>query len=265
MLGLILFVTPLKTVAAALPSQPTHNYYDQVGLLTSTTKDLVVQKNNVYDRSTQRPQIMLAVIKSTDGDSIDSYAPDLFSKWGLGQKSRDNGVLILYAVNDGQRNVRIEVGYGLEGELTDALSGRILQRSKSKLKSSDPQQVNQGLQQVFNSVATVIDKKYDFKKDKNTLTDQEYQQLRHQQNEADDQQGGSLWTIVVIVVVVIVLMGGGGRGGRGGGGMWWLWALLGSGNRNNHGGFGGGGGFGGSSGGGFSGGGGSSGGGGASI
>lgn len=265
-LGLLFWLRSGQPVQAALPSQPQNNFYDQVQLLDPQTKELVSQKNLTYDQSKQRPQVMLAVLKSTDGDSIDSYAPDLFSHWGLGSRGRDNGVLILYAVNGGQRNVRIEVGYGLESVLTDALSGRILQASKADLKSSDKTRINRGLRKVFNSVTTVIDKKYDFKADKNTLSAEEYQQLKQQKN---SDWRDSIGTIIVIVLVVLIFFGGsgGGRGGRGGR-LWWLWLLLGSNNRNNHWGGGSGGGFGGvDSGGfgGFSGGGGSSGGGGASI
>ncbi|WP_404802900.1 TPM domain-containing protein [Lapidilactobacillus wuchangensis] len=263
LLGVMVFFQATQPVAAAIPNRPTANFYDQINVLDQQTKQLVSQKNISYDQTKQRPQIMLAVIKSTDGDSIDSYAPDLFSNWGLGQRQRDNGVLILYALNNGQRNVRIEVGYGLESDLTDALSGRILQQAKADLKSSDPTRINRGLRKVFNSVATVIDKKYDFKADKNTLSNEEYQQIK---GKDDSSWSDNIGAIIVIVILVLLFMGGG--SGRGGGRRWWLWALLGSSsNRNNHwgggsGGFGGGdsGGFGG-----FSGGGGSSGGGGASI
>src|SRR5690606_20104641 len=55
---------------------------------------------------------------------IEEYANRLFRAWGLGQKDKNNGVLLLVAPNE--REVRIEVGYGLEGTLTDALSSRII-------------------------------------------------------------------------------------------------------------------------------------------
>lgn len=258
LLGMMFFFQGTRPVAAAIPQRPTANFYDQINVLDQTTKELVSQKNLSYDQTKQRPQIMLAVIKSTDGDSIDSYAPDLFSDWGLGQRQRDNGVLILYALNNGQRNVRIEVGYGLESDLTDALSGRILQTAKADLKSSDQQRINRGLRQVFNSVATVIDKKYKFKADKNTLSNQEYEKIK---GKDESSWSDNIGAIIVIVIIALIFMGGSGRGGRGGG-LWWLWALLGSSsNRNNHWG-GGSGGFGGGDSGGF---GGFSGGGGASI
>jgi uncharacterized protein len=62
-------------------------------------------------------QLAVAVVSSTGGDSIEDYANDLFGRWGVGSAERDDGVLIVIATND--RHLRIEVGRGLEGTLTD--------------------------------------------------------------------------------------------------------------------------------------------------
>jgi uncharacterized protein len=62
-------------------------------------------------------QIAVVTIKSLDGRDIEGYAVDLFQQWGIGSKSKDSGVLILYAIDD--HRARIEVGYGLEPILTD--------------------------------------------------------------------------------------------------------------------------------------------------
>ncbi|MCB1509072.1 MAG: TPM domain-containing protein, partial [Hyphomicrobiaceae bacterium] len=72
-------------------------------------------------------QFVLATVASLEGGSIDDYANRLFRHWGLGQRDVDNGVLLLVAPNE--RRVRIEVGYGLEGALTDALAGLIIQNT----------------------------------------------------------------------------------------------------------------------------------------
>ena len=69
-------------------------------------------------------QLVVATVKSLDGDEIEPYANALFRAWGLGEKQKNNGVLLLVAPNE--RKVRIEVGYGLEGTLTDALSKIII-------------------------------------------------------------------------------------------------------------------------------------------
>ncbi|WP_179394111.1 TPM domain-containing protein [Lacticaseibacillus absianus] len=276
--------TPVS--AASLPSAPTaHYYYDGLDLLTSQTRERIDAKNQYYQTTKPQPQIAVAVVDSTGGDAIGAYAPDLFQKWGVGAKGEDNGVMIVYADNDGAHNMRIEVGYGLEDVLTDALAGRILQQHLADIKAKDPARVDRAMRAVFNAVATVIDQRYKFPKDSGTVSDATMRQ--YQRDDTTDRSrntgGGILRLIVggffVLIIAVLLMGGGGGRGGRGGrrgSGDWWLWWLLGSlmssGRRRgpwggggfgggNNSGFGGGGGFGGGS----SWGGGSSGGGGADV
>jgi uncharacterized protein len=70
-------------------------------------------------------QIAVLTIPTLDGESIEDFAVKVFESWKLGQKGKDNGVLIVVVPND--RRMRIEVGYGLEGTLTDLVAGRIIQ------------------------------------------------------------------------------------------------------------------------------------------
>lgn len=69
-------------------------------------------------------EIAVVSVKSLGNDSIENFSAKLFEKWGIGKKGKDNGVLILSAIDD--RKVKIEVGYGLEGILPDGLCGEIL-------------------------------------------------------------------------------------------------------------------------------------------
>ena len=69
-------------------------------------------------------QLVVATVNSLEGQEIEPYANELFRTWKLGEKDKNNGVLLLVAPNE--RRVRIEVGYGLEGTLTDALSKVII-------------------------------------------------------------------------------------------------------------------------------------------
>jgi uncharacterized protein len=69
-------------------------------------------------------QVAVAVVKSTGKQSIEDYTIDLARKWGVGQKDKDNGVVLVIAYED--RKLRIEVGRGLEGTLTDLQSGRLI-------------------------------------------------------------------------------------------------------------------------------------------
>ena len=69
-------------------------------------------------------EIAVVAVSSVDGGEVDDFTNRLFQKWHIGKKGKDNGVMILAAIQD--RKARIEVGYGLEGVLPDALAGRIL-------------------------------------------------------------------------------------------------------------------------------------------
>lgn len=73
---------------------------------------------------TDSTQLVVLTIPSLQGEPLEDYAVKVAQAWGIGQKGKDNGVLLL--VSKGDRKVRIEVGYGLEGRLTDALTGRII-------------------------------------------------------------------------------------------------------------------------------------------
>lgn len=97
---------------------------DFANLITSGDQNrLNIIIKNLKDQTTA--EIAIVTIKSTDSEPIENYAVKLFEKWGIGQKGKDNGILVLVAVND--RNVRIEVGYGLEGAVTDAISRNIIE------------------------------------------------------------------------------------------------------------------------------------------
>jgi uncharacterized protein len=70
-------------------------------------------------------EMVIAIIDSTDGRTIEDYAQELFDKWEIGQKAANNGLLVLVAIND--RKWRVQTGYGLEGVLPDTLAARIMQ------------------------------------------------------------------------------------------------------------------------------------------
>ena len=69
-------------------------------------------------------QFFVLTIKSLNGQTINTYANEVFNEWNIGQKNIDNGVLLVISARD--KELKIEVGYGLEGELTDSESGRII-------------------------------------------------------------------------------------------------------------------------------------------
>jgi uncharacterized protein len=96
---------------------------DFAGVLDAETSDKINAVIAELDQKTSA-EIAVVTVKNLGGDNIDNYAVNLFKDWGIGKKGKDNGILILAAIED--RKARIEVGYGLEGVINDAKAGDIL-------------------------------------------------------------------------------------------------------------------------------------------
>ena len=97
--------------------------HDDAHVLTQATIDQLEKQLTAYEDSTSN-QIAVLIIPSLDGDILEEYSLRVATTWKLGQKAKDNGALLLIAVND--HKMRIETGTGLEGVLTDAISSRII-------------------------------------------------------------------------------------------------------------------------------------------
>ena len=96
---------------------------DQANVITAQSRSALEPKlKELEDKSSI--QLVVATVKSLQGSDIETYANGLFRFWKLGQAQKNNGVLLLVA--PAEHKVRIEVGYGLEGTLTDALSSVII-------------------------------------------------------------------------------------------------------------------------------------------
>ena len=96
---------------------------DTSATLDAQTVALLNERAAAFERDTTS-EIAIVVIRSLDGVSIEEAAVKLFEMWGIGKKNRDNGLLLLWSTGD--RRVRVEVGYGLEGALPDGKVGAIL-------------------------------------------------------------------------------------------------------------------------------------------
>jgi uncharacterized protein len=97
-------------------------------------------------------QLVVATVRSLEGSDIESYVNLLFRSWGLGEKEKNNGVLLLVAPNE--HKARIEVGYGLEGTLTDALSKIIITNAMvPRFKAGD---FGSGIERGVDDIITVL-------------------------------------------------------------------------------------------------------------
>jgi uncharacterized protein len=96
---------------------------DNAQILTEETRQFLSESLKAHEVRTTN-QIAILTISTIDGENIEDYAFRVFREWKLGQKDKNNGILIVIVPND--RKMRIEVGYGLEATLTDLMAGRII-------------------------------------------------------------------------------------------------------------------------------------------
>ena len=119
---IVLLCAGLAALAAGFPAL-TGRIVDQANIIAPATRSALEQRLADLEAKSGI-QLVVATVTSLEGEEIEPYANELFRAWKLGEKTKNNGVLLLVAPTE--RRVRIEVGYGLEGTLTDALSKVII-------------------------------------------------------------------------------------------------------------------------------------------
>ena len=122
LLALLLLVPALALDFPVL----TGRVVDDAGILDAGTRAALTQKLAEFEAKTS-DQLVVVTLKSLQGTSVEDFGVELGRHWQIGQKGKNNGVLLIVAPNE--RKVRIEVGYGLEGALTDAVSRLIIENA----------------------------------------------------------------------------------------------------------------------------------------
>ena len=150
MKSIILIITlllfPLQLLALDAP-QLAGRINDQARMLSPETVQRLEQKLAAFERDTSN-QVAVLTIPSLQGDDIDQFSIRVAETWKLGQKGKDNGVLLVLAQTE--RKVRIEVGMGLQGVLPDITAGRIIRETmRPHLKSGD---FDQGITVAVDSI-----------------------------------------------------------------------------------------------------------------
>lgn len=123
-LSLSFLLIPFVVFGYQNPGMPTGFVNDFAGMLTTEQRQSLETKIADFEKETSN-ELSMVIVPNLGGDTIENFAVKLFEDWEIGKKSKDNGVLLLIARDD--RQMRIEVGYGLEGALTDAQSFWIIQ------------------------------------------------------------------------------------------------------------------------------------------
>jgi uncharacterized protein len=228
---ILLFLTP--TAFAAVDIKPTADFYvnDYANVLSDATKQLIMQ-SSVELQSKTGAQIVVVTVKSLDKNVLETYTLNILRSWGIGDKQKNNGVLLFLSVSD--RKSRIEVGYGLEGALNDAKTGRI--QDDYMLPYYSQNKFDDGLKNGYLAVLQEVEKEYNV-----TLTGSVPDAAATTQN---TNPINPIFKIIAVVFVVLFFLfdwivlhgtvtrtlfmmlilfgrrgGGGGFGGGGGGGF----------------------------------------------
>jgi uncharacterized protein len=214
-LAFVLYAEPVSQL------KPTGYVNDFAHVLDQNT---IAQLENICQQIDEKAHAQIAVvtIKSLDGSDIESYAVDLFKKWGIGSKGSDRGVLILLATQD--HRYRTEVGYGLEPILPDGKVGGFGREAAPLLKEND---FNGAVSLMTMRVAEVIAQDAGIQ-----LTGAQPRAPTAVQEPSTRLSIGGIVALIIIVLIVLftplgrlllfgLLLGGGGGsgGGFGGGGF----------------------------------------------
>jgi uncharacterized protein len=197
---------------------------DSAGVINAQDQRVIENLARELDSKTTS-QLAVVTVNSTQPETIEQYAVELFKKWGIGQKGKDNGVLFIIAVKD--HTARIEVGYGLEGVLTDAISSTIIHQIV--IPEFKQAHISTGILEGAKAIVSLIAKENGV-----TITGQEAEVYREVHQDAS-----GFWVIVFVFVFIFTFYvmsfslrsprgwrdryygggwGGGGGGFSGGGG-----------------------------------------------
>ncbi len=216
LLIILLAVTGSRVFAQEYPPKSNTLVTDYTNTLSVDNKAQLENKLVAFNDSTST-QIAVVMIKSVGSYDIAQYGAGLGRNWGIGQKGKNNGILILVAMED--HKVTIQTGYGAEGAVPDAITSQVINNQiKPAFKRGD---YYGGLDAATTSLMQYM--RGEYKAD-----------VQAQDQNDGNGGGGSIGVIIFIVVVIVILIfrnigRGGGHiiGGRGGASPFW-WFLAGS-------------------------------------
>ncbi|WP_221390080.1 YgcG family protein [Dyadobacter sp. NIV53] len=201
--SLLLSLIFCRVLAQDIPAKPNppRLVNDFAKQLNATEVEQLERKLVAYNDSTSS-QIVVVVVPTTGDYPIADYALKLGREWGVGQKDKDNGIVILWASTD--RKIYISVGYGMEGVVPDAIAKRII----SQIITPDFKNgmfyrgLDRGVDEIF-----------------------KYSTGEYKAEPSDDDGGDSIPPLFIFVIIFVVILfiiyrnrnngGGGGRGGFG--------------------------------------------------
>jgi len=205
--SVLLFFTDVTK--AAMPSPMKNTYiHDFANVLSTEVKQELNHYSEQLDKGTGA-EIMVVTIDSLHGQEPKMYATKLLRSWGIGDKEKNNGALILatFGQGEGKNDVVIAVGQGLEGPLPDGKLGRILDNAFYPFASEGNN--DQAFQATYAELFRAVAEEYNWNGELPAGTNED--------------EGMPVWLMIVIIIIVIIISsffskGGGGPRGRGYGG-----------------------------------------------
>lgn len=188
---LVLLSTSVYAKNSKLPEQSYDFYvYDEAGIIDKDIESYIINVNKELYKKTGA-QVVVATINSLGDSDINSYATSLYEKWKIGSKEYDNGILILIAPND--REVWIEVGYGLEGPFPDSKTKRIIENYILPYFADN--EYSNGVVAGFNQILAGLEEEYSITLTKSQVVDDPYP--------SDD--GGKVTRINPFMIIGIIM------------------------------------------------------------
>ncbi|MFJ7699097.1 TPM domain-containing protein [Lysinibacillus fusiformis] len=194
----------MNMTKAAMPSPMKNTYiHDFANVLSLDVKQELNHYSEQLDKGTGA-EIMVVTVDSLHGQEAKMYATKMIRSWGIGDKEKNNGVLILatFGQGEGQNDVVIAVGQGLEGPLPDGKLGRILDNSFYPFASEGEN--DQAFLATYAEVFRAVAEEYNWNGELPAGADE------------DEDEGMPIWLIIVIVIIVLIFSSFFSKGGRGG-------------------------------------------------
>jgi uncharacterized protein len=168
---------------------------DEAGILDEAARASLTQKLADLEAKTT-DQLVVVTLKSLQGTTIEDFGVQLGRRWQIGQKGKNNGVLLIVAPTE--RKVRIEVGYGLEGTLTDAVTRLIIENAiLPRFKANDfPGGIARGVDDIIQALSGDA---ADYKNRAEHLK----QQVETPPRTEAPRKNDSTWPIMIVILVVI--------------------------------------------------------------
>jgi uncharacterized protein len=185
----VLLWASLSAFAVSYPAL-TGRVVDKANIIPAATRTAIKPKLAELE-SKFGIQIVVATVKSLEGEEIEPYSNELFRTWKLGERAKNNGVLLLVAPNE--HRVRIEVGYGLEGTLTDALSKVIITNAIApRFKAGD---FGDGIARGVDDIITVL-----------TTDSSEWQQRPELRLDSQPGSDPVSWGLILGLIGLVILL-----------------------------------------------------------